>query len=49
MKYLENEIRLQQLREKIAKFRLFDDAFMSKVFEDDIEATEYRVRDLEKT
>ena len=44
MKYLENEIKLQHLREKIAKFRLFDDAFMSKVFEDDIEATEYLLR-----
>ena len=44
MEHLENKIKLQHLREKIAKFRLFDDAFMSKVFEDDIEATEYLLR-----
>ena len=36
--------RRKLLREKIAKFCLFDDDFMSKVFEDDKEATEYRVR-----
>ena len=29
---------------KIARFRLFDDDFMSKVFEDDIEATEFLLR-----
>ena len=33
--------RRKLLREKIAKFCLFDDDFMSKVFEDDKEATEY--------
>ena len=39
-----SEINLTKRKEsilaKIANFRLFDDAFMSKVFEDDIEATE---------
>lgn len=32
------------LLSKIARFRLFDDDFMSKVFEDDIEATEFLLR-----
>lgn len=32
--------RKESILSKIANFRLFDDAFMSKVFEDDIEATE---------
>ncbi len=42
MKYsTDKEKRLKLLREKIAKFCLFDDDFMSKVFEDDKEATEY--------
>ena len=46
MKYsTDKEKRQKLLREKIAKFCLFDDDFMSKVFEDDKEATEYRVRD----
>ena len=36
-----NEERRKRLLSKIAKFRLFDDDFMSKVFEDDIEATEF--------
>ncbi len=36
-----NEQRKQLLLSKIAQFRLFDDDFMSKVFEDDIEATEF--------
>ena len=49
MKYsTDKEKRQKLLREKIAKFCLFDDDFMSKVFEDGKEATEYRVRDLEK-
>ncbi len=41
------EIDLQRktlLLSKIAQFRLFDDDFMSKVFEDDIEATEFLLR-----
>ena len=42
MKYsTDKEKRLKLLREKIAKFCLFDDDFMSKIFEDDKEATEY--------
>ncbi|MBR3812849.1 MAG: PD-(D/E)XK nuclease family transposase [Spirochaetaceae bacterium] len=42
MKYsTDKEKRRKLLREKIAKFCLFDDDFMSKVFEDDKEATEY--------
>ncbi len=36
-----NEKRKEQLISKIQQFRLFDDDFMSKVFEDDIEATEF--------
>ena len=36
--------RKQLLLSKIAQFRLFDDDFMSKVFEDDIEATEFLLR-----
>ena len=39
-----NEERRKRLLSKIAKFRLFDDDFMSKVFEDDIEATEFLLR-----
>lgn len=39
-----NEQRKQLLLSKIAQFRLFDDDFMSKVFEDDIEATEFLLR-----
>ena len=34
-----DEVRRKLLLSKIAKFRLFDDDFMSKVFENDIEAT----------
>lgn len=36
--------RKKLLLAKIAQFRLFDDDFMSKVFEDDIEATEFLLR-----
>ncbi len=36
-----NEERQKRLREKIARFRLFDDDFMTKVFEDDIEGTQF--------
>ena len=36
--------RKEILLEKIEKFRLFDDDFMSKVFEDDIEATEFLLK-----
>ncbi len=36
-----NTERKKLLLAKIAQFRLFDDDFMSKVFEDDIEATEF--------
>jgi len=39
-----NEQRKQLLLSKIAQFRLFDDDFMSKVFEDDIEATEFLLK-----
>ena len=39
-----NEQRKHLLLSKIAQFRLFDDDFMSKVFEDDIEATEFLLR-----
>ena len=39
-----NTERKKQLLSKIAQFRLFDDDFMSKVFEDDIEATELLLR-----
>ncbi|MBQ3801874.1 MAG: hypothetical protein II837_16460 [Treponema sp.] len=39
-----DEERRKLLLSKIAKFRLFDDDFMSKVFEDDIEATEFLLR-----
>ena len=39
-----DEERRKLLISKIAKFRLFDDDFMSKVFEDDIEATEFLLR-----
>ena len=36
--------RKQKILAKIAQFRLFDDDFMSKVFEDDIEATEFLLK-----
>lgn len=36
-----NTERKKLLLAKIAQFRFFDDDFMSKVFEDDIEATEF--------
>ena len=36
-----NEERQKRLREKIARLRLFDDDFMTKVFEDDIEGTQF--------
>lgn len=39
-----DEDRRKLLLSKIEKFRLFDDDFMSKVFEDDIEATEFLLR-----
>ena len=39
-----DEERRKRLLSKIAKFRLFDDDFMSKIFEDDIEATEFLLR-----
>ena len=39
-----NEQRKHLLLSKIAQFRLFDDDFMSKIFEDDIEATEFLLR-----
>ena len=39
-----NEQRKHLLLSKIAQFRLFDDDFMSKVFEDDIEATEFLLK-----
>ena len=39
-----DEERRKRLLSKIAKFRLFDDDFMSKVFEDDIGATEFLLR-----
>ena len=39
-----DEERRQVLLSKIAQFRLFDDDFMSKVFEDDIEATEFLLK-----
>ena len=39
-----DEERRQLLLSKIAQFRLFDDDFMSKVFEDDIEATEFLLK-----
>ena len=39
-----DEERQQLLLSKIAQFRLFDDDFMSKVFEDDIEATEFLLK-----
>ena len=39
-----DEERRKLLLSKIEKFRLFDDDFMSKVFEDDIEATEFLLR-----
>ena len=39
-----DEERRKLLLSKIAKFRLFDDDFMAKVFEDDIEATEFLLR-----
>ena len=38
------EERRKFLLSKIEKFRLFDDDFMSKVFEDDTEATEFLLR-----
>ena len=38
------EERRKLLLSKISRFRLFDDDFMSKVFEDDIEATEFLLR-----
>jgi predicted transposase/invertase (TIGR01784 family) len=38
------EKRRKLLLSKIEKFRLFDDDFMSKVFEDDIEATEFLLK-----
>ena len=39
-----DEERRKRILSKIAKFRLFDDDFMSKVFEDDIGATEFLLR-----
>ena len=36
--------RKKSILSKIAQFRLFDDDFMSKVFEDDIEATEFLLK-----
>lgn len=44
MKESENTERKKLLLAKIAQFRLFDDDFMSKVFEDDIEATEFLLK-----
>lgn len=45
MNYTEKQKRRQQsILSKIKQFRLFDDEFMSKVFEDDIEATEFLLR-----
>ena len=45
MNYTEKHKRRQQsILAKIKQFRLFDDEFMSKVFEDDIEATEFLLR-----
>ncbi len=44
MEETENTERRKLLLSKIAQFRLFDDDFMSKVFEDDIEATEFLLR-----
>ena len=40
----EDTERKKLLLTKIAQFRLFDDDFMSKVFEDDIEATEFLLK-----
>ena len=37
---MENECKRRQLLEKIKEFRLLDDDFMSKVFEDDYECIE---------
>ena len=44
MEETENTERRKLLLSKIAQFRIFDDDFMSKVFEDDIEATEFLLR-----
>lgn len=44
MSGLESEERRNLLLAKIERFRLFDDDFMSKVFEDDIEATEFLLK-----
>lgn len=44
LKEPENTERRKLLLSKIAQFRLFDDDFMSKVFEDDIEATEFLLK-----
>ena len=44
LKETENTERRKLLLSKIAQFRLFDDDFMSKVFEDDIEATEFLLK-----
>ena len=38
---IKNEERQKRLREKIARFRLFDDDFMTRVFEDDLKLTEF--------
>ncbi len=38
---IKNEERQKRLREKIARFRLFDDDFMTKVFEKDNKLTEF--------
>lgn len=44
LKETENTERRKLLLSKIAQFRLFDDDFMAKVFEDDIEATEFLLK-----
>ena len=44
MNIYNEEQRKKQLNSKLEQFRLFDDAFMSKVFEDDVEATEFLLR-----
>lgn len=44
LKEPENTERRKLLLSKIAQFRLFDDDFMAKVFEDDIEATEFLLK-----
>lgn len=36
-----SNIKREKLLQKIKAFRLLDDDFMSKVFEDDIECTEF--------